>query len=117
LDRQAKHGTCALRIVEPDLELQARCFLTADAEDVGFQVSALPAGVILRELLADEATDDGWSVGKNVGHDIEPRWSWLPSNQTKHIKHARDKADQKNQADKHGVAANADRDVFVGGFK
>jgi hypothetical protein len=53
LNRQAKHGTSQLRLVKPHLKLKACRFLAADPENVGAEVLALVALVVLSELGAD----------------------------------------------------------------
>jgi hypothetical protein len=73
LDRQAEHGPGHLGLVKPHLELEARRFLAADPEDVGAEVLAVAALVVLGELGADSAPDDLWSVGENEGHSVELR--------------------------------------------
>jgi hypothetical protein len=63
LDRQAEHGSSNVRLVEPDLELEARRFLAANPQDVRLEKLPLPPFVVLGELFSDKAADDLWRVG------------------------------------------------------
>jgi hypothetical protein len=53
LDWQAEHRSSAGRLVKPYLELEAGCFLATYPQDVGLEVLAFPALMVLRELGAD----------------------------------------------------------------
>ena len=60
LYRQTIHRPRYLRLIKAHLKLEARCFLTPYPQNVSLEVFAEAALVVLGELFADEAMDDGW---------------------------------------------------------